>query len=85
MSAFVVPTLGIDAVDSEHLQLPSFDFWCEHANHARVFVFEETPHGAWKDKHRLTGMSKNERFHIPAEFVAVSLVIFPIHRRRYLT
>src|SRR3954453_15984702 len=78
--AFVVPTLGIDSFRAENLQFAVIDLMCQHANHSTVFVFEESAHGSWEYQQRHSGMTKNQRFHVAMQFLAVCPVVFAIHR-----
>src|SRR5882757_8699387 len=79
MHAFVVPTFTIHAVHAEYLQLSCIDLRREHPDHSSIFILKKTPLRAGKNEQRLSGVTKDERFHIALQFVAVVLVMFAIH------
>ena len=80
MHALVVPTLGIDGVWAKYLQFAALDLRRQYANHPSVFILEKFPHGSRKHQQRRSRMPENQRIHVPVQFLAVSFVIFAIHR-----
>src|ERR1700746_486980 len=85
MGRLVVPALQVDRVRTENLQLPPLDLSAQHPDHPAVLVLEKLPHGSRKDQHRRSCMAEHQHLHLPVQFLAVSLVIFAIHERQYLT
>jgi hypothetical protein len=59
---------------------PRSIFGGQHADHSAVFVLEKSPHRSREDDHARTRVPENQGFHIAVQFLAVSFVIFAIHR-----
>jgi len=80
MHALVVPAFGIDAIGAEHLELSPLDLGGKGADHAAVLVFKELSHGGGKDEEGRPGMPEDESLHVAVQFLAVTFVIFAVHR-----
>jgi hypothetical protein len=85
MRRLVVPALGVHAVGAENLNVAALDLRRQDANHSAIFVFVKTPHRSREDQQRCPGMAKDKHFHLAVQFLAVTLVVFAIHERQYLT
>ena len=79
MDAFVVPALAVDGIGAEDLDRALLNLAPEGADHAGVFILEETSHGTGEYEDGLTGVAEDESLHVAAQFVAVVLEIFAIH------
>jgi hypothetical protein len=82
MDAPVVPTLGVDRVRTENLQFAPIKLVGKRANYPTVFVFEKFPHRCGKNKQGHPCVPEHERFHVAVKFLAVTFVIFAVHRER---
>src|SRR5262249_30015886 len=82
MHVLVVPAFGIDAVGAKDLQLTAIDLPAENTHHAAIFALIEATHGSGKDHERHATVAEDEHLHVAAEFVAVVLVVFAVHRAR---
>src|SRR5208282_2576716 len=79
MHALVVPTFSIDAVRTKHLQIAALDLRRQYTDHSAILILEKLPHGGRKHEQRCPRMPEDQGFHLPAQFLAVSLVKFAIH------
>ena len=79
MHALVVPALEVDRVRTKYLQFAAFNFRGQRSNHPPVLELEESPHRSREDHQRHSGMSEDQRLHVPVQLLAISLVIFAVH------
>src|SRR5579859_4895019 len=80
VDALVVPAFGVDAVRAKDLQFATLDLGRQNANHAPVFILEKLSHRGREDHQWHAGMAKDQSLHVAVQFLAVSFVIFAIHR-----
>src|SRR6266404_3402026 len=76
---FVVPALGIDAVDAEGLYLAALVLMADGGDHAAVFVIVEAAHGSGEDQDGGAAGSEDQQFHVAAQSTTVPFVIFAVH------
>src|SRR5947209_1439961 len=74
-----VPTLGVDAIDGDDLELARFKLVGERRVHALVFPLEEAALRGGEDDHARAAVAEDEQLHVAAEHGAEPTVIFAIH------
>src|SRR5579863_2371947 len=79
MNTFVVPTLRVDCIGTEYLQLSALNLRRHYTDHASIFVFKEPAHRGRKHQQRRATMSEDQGFHIAMKFLAIASVIFAVH------
>src|SRR6266446_5585042 len=81
MSALVVPTLAVDAINAEYLDRAPIQLPGQRRDHPCIFILKKTSPGCWKNKDRLPCVPEHQRFHVAPQFMTILFVIFAVHAR----
>src|SRR6266403_5376641 len=81
MSALVVPTLAVDAINAEYLDRAPIQLPGQRGDHPCIFILKKTSPGCRKNEDRLPCVPERQRLHVAPQFMAILFVIFAVHAR----
>src|ERR1700684_4321471 len=76
MCLFVVPTLAVNSIGTENLQVAAVDLCRQYVDHTPVLILKKLAHRSRKDNDRGTCVPENKQFGLPLHFPAKSLMRF---------